>query len=258
MTLNYIEQRTDTIVALEARHWAWARFLGEARTSSNDRKRARRSDRGEFNTQVDLLGALGELFLLRRALEANSDHAVAYMRRHLYHEQGGGEVEGPDIEFVDDDTRELRQLDVKTFDCSPNKRFFAINDNKHHLLQGHCSHYLCVITPRFGRRMAVSSLVPWSTVERWSVKSLRHGGSDSRNFPIEEFLRVHFRTPPSLEALRHDVYPRTTIERAWSDSDVREGFTELVPGVPIPETELVPGVPIPETTSRGRRTRRPW
>ena len=117
----------------------------------------------------------------------------------------------------------------------------------------------------------MSSLVPWSTVERWSVESLRHGGSDSRNFPIEEFLRVHFRTPPSLEALRHDVYPRKTIERAWSDSDVREGFTELVPGVPIPETtelvpgvpipettELVPGVPIPETTSRGRRTRRPW
>ena len=28
----------------------------------------------------------------------------------------------------------------------------------------------------------------------------------------------------------------TLARDAWSDSDVREGFTELVPGVPIPET----------------------
>ena len=51
----------------------------------------------------------------------DSDDAVKYMRGHLYNEQGGAEVEGPDIEFVDHVTGELRQLDVKTFDCAPNK-----------------------------------------------------------------------------------------------------------------------------------------
>ena len=234
MTLHDIARRTDSIVTLEARHWAWARFLGEARTASNDQRRARRSDRGAFNTQVDLLGALGELFLLRCAMKAETcDEAVAYMRDHLYNEQGGGEVEGPDIEFVDDDTRELRQLNVKTFDCSPNKRFFAINDNKHRLLRGRCSHYLCVVTPRFDQRMAVSRLVPWSTVDGWRVWSLGSYGSASRNFSIQEFLRAHFSKPPNLEELRCDVHPGEMIDHAANDRAVREHFEELFPGVPI-------------------------
>ena len=227
-------RRTDSIVTLEARHWAWARFLGEARTASNDQRRARRSDRGAFNTQVDLLGAFGELFLLRCAMKAeNGDQAVAYMRDHLYNEQGGGEVEGPDIEFVDDDTRELRQLDVKTFDCSRNKSFFAINDNKHRLLRGRCSHYLYVITPPFGQRMAVSRLAPWSTVDGWRVWSLGPYGSASRNFSIREFLRAHFSKSPNLEEFRCDVHPGEMIDHAANDRDVREHFEELVPGVPI-------------------------
>ena len=52
MILEDIVNRTNRMVPLEARHWAWARFLGEARTASNDDRRASRSDRGRFNTQV--------------------------------------------------------------------------------------------------------------------------------------------------------------------------------------------------------------
>ena len=234
MTLRDVVRKTDGIVALEPHHWAWARLLGEARTASNDDRRARQSDRGPSNAQVDLLGALGELFLLRCAMTAkNPDDAVEYMRHHLYNEEGGAEVEGPDIEFVDDATRELRQLDVKTFDCAPNKRFFAINDNKHSLLRERCSHYLCVITPRFGQRMAVSRLVPWSTVDGWRAWGLRRGGSASRNFPIDGFLRDHFSNPPDLGELRRDVHPRESIDRAWHDRDGCARFHELVPGVPL-------------------------
>lgn len=234
MTLHDIVRRTNGIAPLEPRHWAWARLLGEARTASNDRRRARRSDRGEFNAQVDLLGALGELFLLRCAMAAeDSDEAVEHMRGHLYNEQGGGVVEGPDIEFVDHVTGELRQLDVKTFDCAPNKRVFAINDNKHRLLRGRCSHYLCVITPPFGRRMAVSCLVPWSTVDAWSTRELRPGGSASRNFPIGRFLREHFKNPPSLGELRSKVHSTEAIDLAGRDHDVHADFQKLVPDVPI-------------------------
>ena len=234
MTLRDIVRKTDRFVELKPRHWAWARILGEARTASNDRRRARRSDRGEFNAQVDLLGALGELFLLRCAMAAEgSGEAVKYMRGHLYNEQGGGEVEGPDIEFVDHVTGERCQLDVKTFDCAPNKRFFAINDNKHRLLRGCCSHYLCVITPPFGRRMAVSCLVPWSTVDEWSTQKLRPGGSASRNFPIGRFLRDHFKNPPSLEELRGEVHSPKAIDLAGRDTDVHADFQKLVPDVPI-------------------------
>ena len=74
-------KRTDSMVTVEACHRAWARFLSEVRTASNDDRRASRSDRSRFNAQVDLLGALGALFLLRAAQAAKrSEEAVAYMR----------------------------------------------------------------------------------------------------------------------------------------------------------------------------------
>ena len=207
-------------------------FLGEARTASNDNRRAARSDRGQFNTQVDLLGALGELFVLRAAQAAErSEVAVAYMRDHLYREQGGRGVEGPDIRFVDHVTNETHELDVKTFDCMPNKSFFAINDNKHGMLRGQCSEYLCVITPRFGRRMAVARLVPYADVEKWSVGHLRHGGSASRNLPIESFLESYFTRPPRLEELRGATFSEVEIRQACKDPIVRAEFAELVPNV---------------------------
>lgn len=245
MKLDDIEQRTDGTVALEPRHWAWAQLLGAARTASNDQRRADRSDRGEFNAQVDLLGALGELFVLRCAMNATkSEDAVEYMRNHLYNDQGGGSVDGPDIEFTDEATARQQGLDVKTFDCSPNKRYFAINDNKHRLLRGRCSHYLCVITPRFGRRMAVARLVPWSTVDGWPAEQLRCGGSASRNSKIGRFLCDHFTDPPSLDGLRGDVYPREMIDRACADPDVRGEFQELVPNAPIAAARM------PDSTHR--------
>jgi hypothetical protein len=96
---------------------------------------------------VDLLGALGELFLLSTIMgAAGSDRAVAYMRDHLSRQQGGRGVKGPDLHFTDDETGALHEIDVKTFDCSPNKKFFAINDNKHRLLAGQCSAYFCIVT----------------------------------------------------------------------------------------------------------------
>ena len=232
MILEDVVKRSDTMVTLEARHWAWARFLGEARTASNDDRRAARSDRGKFNIQVDLLGALGELFLLRSAQAAQrSEEAVAYMRDHLYREQGGRGVEGPDIRFVDHVTNETHELDVKTFDCMPNKRFFAINDNKHGMLRGQCSAYLCVVTPAFGRRMTVARLVPYAEVEKWSVQRLRHGGSASCNLPIEGFLEAYFTRPPLLEELRGATFSEAEIRQAYEDPSVRAEFAELVPNV---------------------------
>ncbi len=94
MILEDIVRRTDRVFRLKPRHWAWARLLGEARTASNDARRAPRSDRGRSNARVDLFGALGELFLLRTAMAAeNSGDATAYMRDHLYREEGGGGVD---------------------------------------------------------------------------------------------------------------------------------------------------------------------
>jgi hypothetical protein len=137
-----------------------------ARTASNDRSRHRRSDGGDYNDRVDLLGSLGEIFLLKTALKTfRSEELVVYMRKHLYCKEGGRGVKGPDVRFRDEGTSQLHEIDIKTFDCSPSKKFFAINNNKHISLAGQCSAYFCIITPPFGRRMAVSGLVPYTDVE---------------------------------------------------------------------------------------------
>ena len=39
MILEDVLKRTDSMVTVEARHWAWAPFLGEVRTASNDDRR---------------------------------------------------------------------------------------------------------------------------------------------------------------------------------------------------------------------------
>jgi hypothetical protein len=146
MHVSDIIRVTDVTRALSSRAWAWAALLSEARTASNDGRRHSRSDRERFNAQVDLLGALGELFLLPTVMRApDSAGPLAYMRDHLCRETGGGGVKGPDLSFVDGANGVLWEMDVKTFDCSPNKRFLAINDNKHRSLAGHCSHYFCII-----------------------------------------------------------------------------------------------------------------
>ena len=81
--------------------------------------------------------------------------------------------------------------------------------------------------------MVVSRLVPYSTVDRWSIQRLRRGGSDLRNFPIQEFLRRHFTKPPSLGELRGSTFDEQEIDRALSDRSVREELLELVPNIPI-------------------------
>ena len=234
MILEEVQDLTDTVFRLDTRLWAWAHFLGEARTSSNDQRRHRDSDRGRFNTQVDLLGALGELFLLGSAQGfERSIEAVSYTRDHLFNEGGGSGVKGPDFRFTDHVTGRLHELDVKTFDCSENKRFFAINDSKHRLLAGQCTAYFCLITPRHGRRMAVARLVPYAEVARWPVESLRKvgPGSPSRNLPIARFLESYFSAPPTIDELRGSTFSEDEIAAARADPEVREKLKALVPSL---------------------------
>ena len=91
MKLDDIGRFTDRILTAQPRHWAGAGFLAQARTQSNDGRQASRSDRGRFNPQVDLLGALVELFLLGCATGAEESKAtVSYIRSHLYDPRGAG------------------------------------------------------------------------------------------------------------------------------------------------------------------------
>ena len=232
MRFDDVAVPTNSVLSVGIRHWAWARLLGQARTSSNDGKRSPTSDRGGSNPQVDLVGALAELFLLETTLRApNSNEAVEYMRHHLFNSDGGRGVVGPDMRYFDHITSQKYELDAKTFDCSPNKRFFAINNGKHGSLLGQCSHYLCVVTPPLGRRMAVARLIPYADVDRWQLKQLRPDGSPSRNLPIGEFLNTYFTEPPTLDEFRRDTYSEVEIETACANYEVRAKFDEVLPGV---------------------------
>jgi hypothetical protein len=232
MEISDITRITNDIVPLSPRLWAWASLLGGARTASNDERRHHRSDRGGSNDQVDLLGALGELFLLGAVMDAaDSAEAAEYMRGHLYSSAGGADVKGPDLAFAASDVGARYAIDVKTFDCSPNKRFFAINANKHRSLAGQCTHYFCIAVPRYGRRMAVARLIPYADVETWPEVRLRSGGSPSRNCPLRDFLSGYFTHIPNLETIRADVYPPEEIEAHKRDPAVRSGLLMLVPSL---------------------------
>lgn len=170
------------------------------------------------------------MFLLRTAMAAsNSGSAVAYMRDNLYRERGGRGVKGPDIRFEDEETGVLHEIDVKTFDCGPNKKFFAINDNKHLSLSGQCSAYFCIVTPPFGRRLAIARLVPYADVDTWPALKLRWNGSHSRNYQLNEFLSRYFSTPPVIEELRADVFSMDEIEAAKANAAIRAKLVRLLP-----------------------------
>lgn len=234
MRVSDLHSWCDRSVPLTPRSWAWATLLGKARTESNNSSRHRASDRGQQNSQVDLLGSLGELFLLARCGDAEGGgQAVDFMRDHLFNSAGGRGVDGPDLQFTCSSTNVQFEVDVKTFDCSPYKRLFAINDQKHRSLEGRCDGYFCVITPPLGRSMAISKLVPYEDVERWSVAALGRYGSPSRNCPLDAFLRRYFSRPPSIPTLRDHVFAPEDVGAACADPDVRAGLRALVPNLPV-------------------------
>jgi hypothetical protein len=135
-------------VPLTAEQWAHALLLGEARQCTN-KARARSADRGaQGNHEVDLHGALGELLLYGRVRGLrDSDEGADSMRRQLFCITGGRDVQGADLRFIEDGV--TIAIDVKTYDCSPSKRYFAINDNKHReLADDSCIGYVGLVCPR--------------------------------------------------------------------------------------------------------------
>ena len=214
MTRTDLEQRFFARLSLTAKEWAYALLLGGARQRSNA-ERADTSDRGEIgNQEVDLHGALGELLLLRivRDLPQSQD-AEHYMLAHLFVETGGRGLKGADLVFTDNSTPV--GVDVKTFDCSPWKRYFAINYDKHAALgeDNTCIGYMGLICPRFGRDACITRLIPYSDVSTWRYWSLKGDGEGtiSRNLPIDAAMRAYAVPTYSLAASRRAVYPEQEV-----------------------------------------------
>ena len=155
-------------------------------------------------------------------LQATPDSAAAVeqARRQLFHLGGGTRASGADVEFIDDEGQGLVGIDVKTFDCEPNKGYFAINSNKHRQLVGRCSFYACFCLPPLGQQALLVDLVPYADVSTWDERTLRPGGTPSRNCPIRVFLQQY--APPGVkrEHIPMDRYQQGQVEELARNSSV--------------------------------------
>ncbi len=238
MRLADITTLTDRVVDLPVDLWAHAALLGAARQR---RGGSQRSDRGQYNTSVDLMGAFGELLLLDqiRPVDTNNS-ALSYFQTHIYIADGAANEGKPDLAFKDSESGEQIGIDAKTFDCEMNKRYFAINDGKHTALRGHCAHYFCVLARPFGQQAAIAKLVPYDHVDparetfpqdKWFVGNLLARGSPSRNLFLQTFLGKYFTTPPSIEALRKSPYARKAVLAAADRPDCLQALRDIIPAL---------------------------
>jgi hypothetical protein len=215
LTLSELKKRFGICQRLTAEQWAYAALLGGARTLTNQ-DRAESSDREQIgNAKVDLYGALGELVLygLVRELPDSRD-ALAYMRGHLFSARGGRGVKGADLVFRNRGVS--AGVDVKTFDCSPYKRYFAINYAKHVELGKHgiCVGYMGLVCPKFGRNACVTRLIPYGDVSVWERRNLRKtGGSISCNLPIGTAMREYALPSYSFADNRSDLHSEGEVLR---------------------------------------------
>jgi hypothetical protein len=210
LNLRDLEAQLGTRVPLSAGQWACAVLLGCARAWINDRNPKSNADRGrDAMERIDLHGALGELLLLGivRSLP-DSEAAVAYMTQRLFYDGDGRAVTGPDLLF--EDRQKLIGLDVKTFDCRPYKRMFAISEARHIALHGQCAGYVGLIGPRYARRACLTKVIPYESVSDWERGILRKLGPPSHHHPIPEVMKRYAPAYP-LEHGSSDVYPHAQI-----------------------------------------------
>ncbi len=231
MTLDDLTAAVFTEVALPEALWAAAVLLARARSASNTARSALHDRGEEGNHNVDLHGAFGEL-LLQRTLRAipGSEVAQTYMSRSMFVTSGGaGLGNHPDLQF--EDLGLIIGVDAKTFDCRPNKRYFAIADSKHAGLRGKANAYFAAIAPTNGRRAVVARLIPYADVDAWEVSSLRSGGNPSRNLPIAALLKGYCPLETNIATLCKDVYDPLQIDRLTKDNALRTYLSKLIPAL---------------------------
>src|SRR5690606_1138992 len=234
---------------ISTQQWAFAWLLGEARRNSN-KNRAERSSRQEKNEGVDLHGALGELLLYGIVRQLGLLDAVSYMLAHLYIESGGRDAYGPDVVLREGSNKDCVGLDVKTFDCSIRKRYFAINDDKHQELAGQCHGYVGLICPPFAASAYLTRVIPYAHVCEWKCWKLRRDdthGSPSRNSSITRAGALYAAHPYSFAAARVPAQPREDVLRlaqATGPKSVAARLARMLPqiGRAIEEAQRTVGV----------------
>lgn len=209
---------------LTPRHWAFAAMMGEARRRTNESSRAASRDRGrERNIAGDLMGSLGELVALEYYQNQISPEAAMTIRQHMLVNGSGRTVKGADLEVMD------KRIDVKTFDCAPNKRFFAINSSKHEQLKGACDGYLALLAPKYGRKALLVDILPFEDVSKWPRKPLGSYNDPSYNCQLRDFLKKYTVHGAYQRVLSAGAYSKPEIKAELSDTSTRHDFVSVFP-----------------------------
>lgn len=233
--------------------WAEAALLAAARLQSNEGRRHQRRDRQAENARVDLMGAGSEILLYRalqryalrvkawavgnqltpeqgRQQKDVAGQGLDYMRRHLFVLEGGASAAAADLILPCEDGDWA--MDAKSFDFSPNKSRFAINEEKHLRLAPLNPDYFCLLCPPLSKR-ALVAVVPYSEVESWETRTLgkRHPPDPAKIIPIDRFtlsfLQRPFNVCADMTEGKHD--PRSVRSRAGSDGEVKQRISETAP-----------------------------
>lgn len=195
---------------------------------SHEGNRRENRCRGDDNLLVDCMGAFGELTLFNQTRELGLSEGEDYIREHIYMDADQLEETGDDPDMINGNWR----WDVKTFDCSPHKEFFAINREKHTSLEDSCSNYFCVLAPPFAKQ-ALLVLVPYSDVSEWPAWGLGNYGSPSHNLPMDEFLDQY--TNYDKEVISSGRYDKEDMRELIHDSDIRNDLKETFPSPSLSE-----------------------
>ena len=207
--------------------------VGDARMASNKR-RARWHDRGaKINRHVDLHGAFGEVVMYHLVSElVGSELVCEQMANNLYHPGGGRKTSKADVNFFDDVLGLDITLDCKTFDCAPNKKFFALNEKKHQKLSGlGGQYYIGILAPTFGKKAAVSRLIPLKEVDEWKVRRFGKHCDPSHNKKLEEFGERFFSKPIPFESMREKTHDEDKVIKRTQDAKFIARCNSLCPNL---------------------------
>ena len=110
------------------------------------------------------------------------------------------------------------RLDIKSFDCAPNKKFFAINKRKHRALAGKCDHYLCMLVLPFGKHAVLTNLVKWSSVSEWEERDFINSGNPALILPIDKFRKEYL---PYSKCKMDKVHDKEEVRNMCDDAQLR-------------------------------------
>jgi hypothetical protein len=221
-------------IPLNPEIWAYAALIGEARRRSNENKRNKNRDRGNSNNiHVDLMGTVGELIAYKKLKNGMSPVAHQNFLTDLLRVEGGAVMKGADmtLDNLMGDTGPLK-VDIKTFDCEPNKRFFAINAKKHNSLNEQCHGYVCVLMPKYAKFAFMVNYVPYEDVSQWQEKSLGNYGDPSRNCNINQFIPKYTGQDNIIKLLKDEgTFDREVISASLKNIETQNRFKKFAPHI---------------------------